>query len=315
MTSEAQEIQKEAFTKYFPTVSATGTAYNANKPLLKMDMGQLGSMAMLKNGIMGGITLTQPVFAGGQIVNGNRLAKIGVQVSKLQREQSIDEVRLSVEKYYWQVVVLKEKIKTIETVEAMLASLNKDVTTAVNAGVKTRNDLLQVQLKQSDMASVKLNLNNNLSVCRILLAQYIGAEDEQIDAADNVDVAQNLSLPQELYCEPSEAVALTPEYQLLQSNVEVERLQKKLAVGKNLPTVGVGAGYMYNDLMDKSQSFGLVFASVSVPISGWWGGSHDVKKHKLQLQNAQNSLNDNAKLLQIKIRKAWNDLNNSWQQT
>lgn len=60
----AVQGQKEAFTNYFPNVSASGMAYNANKGLLQMEMGPGMSMSLLKNGIMGGITVTQPVFAG-----------------------------------------------------------------------------------------------------------------------------------------------------------------------------------------------------------------------------------------------------------
>lgn len=311
----AEETRKEAFTKYFPSLSATGTAYDANKGLAEINMGALGSMSLLKDGLMGGVTLTQPVFAGGQIVNANRLAKVNVQATALQRERSANDVRLTVEKYYWQVVVLKEKIKTVSAVESLLASLNKDVTTAVNAGVKNRNDLLQVQLRQNDMASTRLNLENNLSVCRLLLGQYIGIEGEADADSGALTVGAVVSLPAELYREPATAMSLTPEYRLLQANVEAEQLQKKMAVGKNMPTVGVGAGYLYDNLMGSSHTAGLVFASVSVPISAWWGGSHDIKKHKLQLANAQNTLAANAELLQIKIRKAWADLTNAQQQT
>ena len=104
--------QKAAFTNYFPNVSATGMGFNANKGLMQMEMGPDMSMSLLKNGVMGGITMTQPVFAGGQIINGNRLAAVGVEMSKVQREQSENEVRLTVEQYFWQVVTMQEKLNT-----------------------------------------------------------------------------------------------------------------------------------------------------------------------------------------------------------
>lgn len=176
----AVQGQKEAFTNYFPNVSASGMAYNANKGLLQMEMGPGMSMSLLKNGIMGGITVTQPVFAGGQIVNGNRLAAVGVEMSKVQREQSENEVRLTVEQYFWQVVTLLEKLNTLRTVEKQLESIQRDVETAVNAGITTRNDLLQVQLRHNDIASTRINLENNLHVCRMMLAQYIGLDADTV---------------------------------------------------------------------------------------------------------------------------------------
>jgi outer membrane protein TolC len=99
-----------------------------------------------------------------------------------------------------------------------------------------------------------------------------------------------------------------PEYQLLQKQVEATNLQKKLAVGQNLPSVAVGAGYNYHNLLDNNQTFGMIFATVSVPISDWWGGSHAIKRRKLQLQNANEELEDKSQLLKIRMQQSWDDM-------
>lgn len=309
----SEEANKENFTKYFPSISATGMGYVANKGLVEMGEGD-DKISMLKDGIMGGIMLAQPVFAGGQIVNSNRLSKVGVEASQLQYSLSRDEVLLTVEQYYWQLVSLYEKLVTVETIESMLEQLCKDVELMVEAGLNTRNDLLQVQLKQGDAKSSHLNLENNISVCRKLLAQYIGAESEEIELYNPVDINQVPDFPSHLYLEPSNALPQTTEYQLLESNVKVSRLNHKLAVGKNLPTVTVGAGYMFDNLLDKTHSYGAAMVSVSVPITDWWGGAHSIKQRRLELANAENSLVDNAQLLEISMYKSWTDLNNTYQQ-
>lgn len=310
----ARQGRKEAFTNYFPDVSATGMGYNANKGLLQMDMGPDMQMPLLKNGILGGVTLTQPVFAGGQIVNSNRLAAVGVEASRVQKEQTENEVRLTVEQYYWQVVTLQEKLYTLSTVEKQLERIHKDVETSVNAGVTTRNDLLQVQLRHNDIASSRINIENNLKVSRMVLAQYVGIDADTIDVDSRVPVGETPSFPQDLYCDPEAALPLTTGYRLLESDVKASRLQHKLAVGKNMPSVAVGAGYMYDDLMDKSHPFAIGFVSVSVPITGWWGGSHAIRKQKLQVVNAENRLADSSELLVIAMQKAWVDLQDSYKQ-
>ena len=109
-------------------------------------------------------------------------------------------------------------------------------------------------------------------------------------------------------------VGLLPEYQLLQKQVEATELQRKMEIGKNLPTVGVGAGYTYHNLLDNNHTFGMLFATVSVPISDWWGGSHAVKRRKLEQQKAEEQLADNAQLLNIRMQKAWNDVTEAQQQ-
>lgn len=104
-------------------------------------------LSMMRNGVMGGVSASVPIFAGGQIVNGNRLAEVGVEVSRLNLRQSENEVRLTTQNCFWQVVVMKEKLRTIAALEQQLASLRRDVQTSVDAGLTTRNDLLQVQLR------------------------------------------------------------------------------------------------------------------------------------------------------------------------
>ena len=104
------------------------------------------------------------------------------------------------------------------------------------------------------------------------------------------------------------------EYQLLQKQVEAAKLQKQMAVGQNLPTVAVGAGYNYHNLLENNHSFGMVFATVSVPISDWWGGSHAIKRRKIEHQKAIEQLDDNTQLLKIRMQNAWNGVEESYQQ-
>ena len=309
----AEHDRKNAFTRYFPSVSASGGGFIANKGLMELNMGPDMSMSMMKDGIVGGVSATLPLFAGGQIVNGNKLAKVSEEVSRTRYRLSENEVRLTTENYYWQVVTLKEKLRTLEVVEARLDTLTRDVEAAVQAGVTTRNDLLQVQLRQNEIKSNRLNVENALALSRELLAQYMGM------GLDSVDVAYAMEgrLPEEpagLFLPPESALPRTGEYDLLRQNLEATRLQKKIAVGKNLPTVAIGGGYYYDDLLDVGMDFWVGFATVSVPLSGWWGGSHDIKKQKLQVKNAENQLNDQSEMLMIRMRQSWNDLNDAYKQ-
>ncbi len=311
-TEAAYHTKAEAFTKYFPTVSATGVGYMANKGLMQMDLGDIG-MGLLENGYTGGVTATMPVFTGGQILNSNKLADVGMEVSRLQQRQSENEVRLTAEQYYWQIVMLKEKIVTLGIVENQLEGMRKDVEAAVNAGVANRNDLLQVSLRKNDIRSSRVSVENALGVASNLLAQHIGHATDSIDVATAVDGTLPPS-PSSLYQQPETALAQTNEYGLLQQNVKAANLKYRLAVGKNMPTVAVGGGYLYNHLLESGYSNWLGFATISIPLSGWWGGSHDIKKQKLGLRNAENTLDEQCELLIIRMRNAWNAMTDAYRQ-
>ena len=339
----ARQQRKEAFTKYFPSVSGTGLWFNANKGMAQTTINpsagispELGaalaqslppealaalgnpiSISMMKNGTIGSLTAIQPVFAGGQIINGNKLAKVGEDVSRLQLQLSENEVEKTAEQYFWQLASMQEKMKTVETVDTLLAGIHKDVDVAVRAGLVMPNDLLQVQLRQNDIQSQRLKLQNGISIVRLLLSQYCGLRDTSF-AIDHSSLTIDHSATQMEKANNGQLsmfnVQCLPEYQLLDKQVEAANLQKKMAVGQNLPTLAVGAGYNYHNLLENNHSFGMVFATVSVPITDWWGGSHAIKRKKIEHQKAVEQLEDNTQLLKIRMQNAWNGVEESYQQ-
>jgi outer membrane protein TolC len=331
----AQQQRKEAFTKYFPNVSGTGLWFNANKGMAQTTINpsasispELGaalaqslpqealaalanpiSISMMKNGTIGSLMAVQPVFAGGQIINGNKLAKVGEEVSRLQLQLSENEVEKTAEQYFWQLASLQEKMKTVDAVDTLLRDIYKDVDVAVRAGVAMRNDLLQVQLRQNDIQSQRLKLRNGISIVRLLLSQYCGLRDTSFAISFQTSIPEKFNVSCLMF-----NVNGLPEYQLLDKQVEAANLQKKMAIGQNLPTLAVGAGYNYHNLLENNHSFGMVFATVSVPITDWWGGSHAIKRKKIEHQKAVEQLEDNTQLLKIRMQNAWNGVEESYQQ-
>ncbi len=309
----AEQQRKSAFTKYFPTVSATGIGFMADKDLLQMDVAPGMSMKLLKNGLMGGVNATLPLFTGGQIVQGNQLAKVNVEKYRLLGRQAENEVRLTTEQYFWQVAMLKEKLRTLNVVESQLAGMHKDVDAAVSAGITNRNDLLQVQLRQNDTRSTRINVENALTLSRRLLAQYIGTPDDNVDVTFVVSDSLPPS-PLGLYRAPEASLVLTPEYNLLQAQLKASHIEHKMSVGKNLPTVAIGGGFMHDNLSDRHKPFWMGFATVSIPLSGWWEGSHNMKRSRLAVRNNENNLRDGSELLVINMQNTWNALTDAYKQ-
>lgn len=309
--SAAEQEKKEAFANFLPEVSVTGIGLKADDGLLQMEMAPGQRMKLVEDGLGIGVTATLPIYAGGMVYNGNKLAKIGVEVGELKLRQTENEVRLTVEQYYWQIVVLEAKLRTVEAVEQQLARIAEDVAAAVEAGVTNRNDLLQVNLRKNDMRSTRMDLDNTLALCKMVLAQFIGAEQSAVDVASSIR-DELPAAPGYLRTDHDAALGQTPEYQLLNKNVEAGRLQKRMALGEHLPKVAVGGGYLYNDFMGFSQNRFLGFVSVSVPIS--WKAPHSVRKQRYRYQNALTQLDDGGEQLVIRMQKAWNDLENAYQQ-
>lgn len=313
----AREDRAQARTHYFPQVSAAGVGFRGFDDLVQSTvevpgMGGL-DMAMVKKGLVGSVMAVQPVFQGGQIVNGNKLAALGQEVSQLQMQMSERDVALQVAQYYWQMVSLQSNVATLDSVKAQLDEVHQQTDNYVKAGLTTRNDLLRVELKQQEIASSRLELENGISLLRLLLAQLAGV------GADDCILMSSASflsprLPATYLKDKQEAAAHREEYLLSQKNEEARRLQVRMERGKLLPSVAVGVNGFYQSIDSHDQTNGMVFATLSVPISDWWGGSHAVRKAKYQHQQAENDRLEAREKLAIDIQSAWNNLEEAYQQ-
>lgn len=338
----AGEQKREAFTKYFPEISANLLAFHAFDKMVKQDgyypqelaaLGQINpafaalagqpySIRELDKGYAAMATLTQPLFVGGQIVNGNRLADIGKQVAELQAELQTKDLLQKVTENYYQIVKLKLNLATIRSAQEQLYAIYREVQSYVDAGVTTRNDLLRVRLELQRLSSDSLTVGNAHHVMCLLLAQQTGMAGEKIDVQDMA--LADIESPLNYYISPDEAVAARQELALAQKGVEAGKLKVRMERGKHLPTVAVGLTVSNvglgglsegaKSMMETNTTNGMVFGTVSVPITSWWGGSHAIRREKLALQQSQNQLQDAREQLIIDIESSWSSLMEAYKQ-
>lgn len=324
------ETKKAAFTNYFPKVSAMGIAMRSADYLVKGTVPSMnlpvydGNLASLANANqyayipsipinalnyinMASISIAQPLFAGGRIVNGNKLAKLGYEVSQQKKWMSTTEVMVKTENLYWSTVSLHNKLATLNSYKKLLNQLLSDVKVAAKAGLAQKSDLLKVQLKLNEVEMNKMKLENGIKLSTRALCQHIGITYDSIQVL--VQPLVPTELPLQANNENSDVVKNRPEYQLLDKALEAEKLQKKMVLGEYLPQVALGGMGFINDVAKKNSSNALAFISVSVPISDWWGGSHKLKESQIKIQQADNKLSETTELLNLQIEQAKNEMN------
>ena len=338
----AEETEGSAFPAYFPKVFAGGFAFISNDFLVKQKMDlskemesvgqqvaptlvQAGidpsllsglpttfNMGMVDKGIIGHLTLIQPIFVGGQIYNGNQLAKIGTRAAKLQETLAETEIRKNTETYYWLIVSLKEKLKTLAEAEKQVDGIYSDVQVAVDAGVAVKNDLLRVELEKKKLQSNRLKLENGISVAKLMLARQMNRDNADFDLAD-ADLSQ-VTPPESYAISADDAVERRAESKLLAISREAAEKERSMERGKVLPTVAVGASLLYQNLLDDDAVNGVLFASLTVPISDWWSNSYSTAKLDLKAKKAAIDEVENKNLIKVDIDAKWNALNESFKQ-
>jgi len=325
----AQQTRKAAFTKFFPSINASGAMFGAKENLMEISTqgGNLpvydgnparlltaaqfaympaSTMGLLKSGTFGLVSAVQPIFAGGRIWNGNRLASLGEDVSEYKNRLAQNEVLLRTEEQYWLLVSLNEKTRTVQRYEELLNSLLAQVEDAYASGLVTKNDMLKVEVKRSEVLLNKSKLENGRRLAMMAFCQHIGIPyDSSLVLTDSLTLEGS---PESYYVENTEALKNRSEYQLLQASVHAEELQSDMKLGEYLPQAGIGIGELYMKMDEnKDRSLGMVFGTVSIPISGWWEASYTLQERNIKERIAKNSMKDNSELLLLQMQKAWQD--------
>jgi outer membrane protein len=332
----SRQIRKAAFTKYFPSISANGAMFEADKNMMEISTsggnlpvydGNLANLrtatqfaymppstiGLMKSGAFGVLTAVQPIFTGGRIWNGNRLASLGEDVSEENNRLTQNEVLLKTEEQYWTVVSLNEKMKTIRRYEELLNNLLAQVEDAYRSGIVMKNDMLKVKLKRSEVLLNKSKLENVQRLATMAFCQHIGIPYDSILVL--VDSLRTESSPKLYYVENKEALKNRSEYRLLQASVRAEELQSNMKLGEYFPQAGIGVSGLYMKLDEsKSRTLGMVFGTVSIPISGWWEASHTLQERSIKEKIAYNLMKDHSELLLLQMQKAWQDFSDAYKQ-
>lgn len=302
----SKDLKRGSFTKYFPKVNLSGVSYVANTEIFATELVPGMEVSFFKKGTMGGITAMQPIYAGGLIKNSNKLASIQVETKKLMLEYTEDEVQRTVEQYYLQYVSLYKKMETLHTLENLIQNTRRDVEGLVKSGVTTTNSLLEVELKENEIASCKLQVNNGLKHLKMLLGQQIGMNIDEFVIADWA--YEELVSPEKYKVNHESALYRTVTYQLNENNVKMANLQTKLERSKYMPSLAIGVGYWSHNLFSQWNSFGLIHATVSIPILQWWGGSHAIKRKRKEEKIVRLNMENTKELLLIQMQRIYDDL-------
>ena len=329
---KARATKNEARAEYFPTVSAQVLAFDAVNPMLSfgiedidnamvrqtlytlfaeygVNMGLDKEYSFIQNGVVLNAMATEPIYAGGRIRNGNKLAKLGIEAAEYQSKVKEDEVRLQTECLYWQIVALQEKIATLDQLDRLLDTLDKDLAGAIEAGLAMPTDQYKLTLKQNESRLNRKKVEDGLTLMKMALAQTIGADWQTMELVDTLGLETN---PTTMFMDVAEAVLLRNESHLLDLSLHAEHLKKKMTLGETLPSLLVGGSASYHTILENSKPNAMVFAVLQVPITDWHKTSYKLKKHDLDAEKAENTRRDLTEKMELQTNQAWFNLEQSW---
>lgn len=316
---QAELDNRIATTAYLPKLegSATGAYVFPDIDMMGMDLRMRGMY-------MAGITLTQPIYTGGKITAGKRMARIGEAAAGEQLRMARMDILVDADNAYWTYLAVGRKVHMLESYCEQMDTLFSQMSGSLAAGMIIENDLLRIQAKQSEIHYQLQKARNGADLCRLSLCRLIGVDDTT--AIVPTDTAWVATEPGLLTAE----IDNRPELSLLKQQVEIGKLQIKNARAEMLPTVGLSAGYTYygniklNSLVDVgngtmmpySEEFrdgiGMVVLAVKVPLFHWGEVHKKVRKARYELRSAELELQKNSRLLNLEVQQAMRNVQDGY---
>ena len=329
----ARAVKNQAFTHFFPQLQLNGMGYVAARPMISFALEDIRSndmrdlleaiynvfseetdvndrLELMKHGFSASVVAVQPIFTGGRILNGNRLASLGEEAASLQAKIKMRDVLEDVESTYYFVVGLKEKEAAVVAAMTLIDSLERVAESALANGLATRADILQISFKRNEINAKRQQLASGIRMSRRLLCNQIGiGYSDSVDFGGDSLLKMHPTVVELSGGHPLQQESHRPESRLLEINVESQKLLKKMTKGETRPQLAlVGIGYYGNAVRNDLSANAVAGFSLNVPLTDWWGTAHKMKEHNIRIEQAQMAETHYGELMTLEEEKAYNDM-------
>lgn len=191
------------------------------------------------------VGITQPIYVGGRLLHLYKIAKASENIAVIESSAKNDDLIYSVDEAYWRVVSVAKKKELAEQYYNLLSQLENDVQAAVEGGLATQSDLLQVVTKRGEAEVKKLQAENGLTLSNMALAQLCGLPLSTAFKLDESELAET-SLPADSF-NTENAVANRSEMRILQETEKIAKSNAMLLAAGLQPNIVASAGYIYTN--------------------------------------------------------------------
>ena len=257
---------------------------------------------------VGSVVLNQPIFMGGAITAANRMADISEQMAAVSVDASEQDVLYDIDNAYWLVVSLKQKQRLADSYLKLVQKLDDDVKKMIKEGVATRADGLKVDVKVNEAEMTKTQVDNGLSLARMLLCQLCGIQiSDKVTLVD--ETKDDLAVASLNRYNKNQAMESRPELKLLNNAVELSEQTTNLARATRLPQVALTGGYtisnpnLFNGFEKKFGGMWALGIMVRVPVLDWGDATYKIRASKIATNIARLTLDEAREKIDLQVNQ------------
>lgn len=252
-----------------------------------------------------GVMAEQPIYMGGKVRSSVKMGKLGVELSSLNEKRTEAEVIEQTDNAYWTYVKTRELLKCADSYKAVVDEFYRQMRDAAEVGLKTKNDLLKVQVRLNEAELRLRQAENGVRLARMNLCRNIGLPltTQELEVSDSLDADTRLM-------GNSLDVTARPEYRMLEKQVELKKQNVNMTRSDFLPQIAAVASYNYTnggkfngETLFNSPSF-IGGVTMSIPIFHWSEGRKKVSVAEREMEMSRNEFEDLAEKMQLELMQA-----------
>lgn len=305
--SASIELEKSAKADLKPKLSGDANFQYTGNPLqLTLNLPSMESPMTfegkdLKYGAS--LTLLQPVYTGGRILETIRMAKHQQAMATHQKELFRSAVCYQTDMQYWNTVARAEIVEVMDEYRNSIVSLTRMIRERVEVGLIDPQDQLMAEVKLNEADYQLLQAKSNLETGLMALNSLVGIE---LHAATEIDsVIPTVIIPDEI---GQSDVSDRPELKIAHDQIRMAESSLKLTDSKYKPQlyIGIDGSYSspgYNLRSDLDPNY-AVYAKLSVPIFEWGKRKNEKRASSHRIGMAQDNLNQVTDNVNLEVQTA-----------
>lgn len=245
----AQEKVRQAESGIWPTLGYEITASDS-------DQNQIGYSSLY--GInsqklsSASISLTQPLYTGGNITKGIKLAKLNLETAMEDEHKTRQTLIYKVKSAYYQVWLAQQMVKVAEDSYDNMGRHAQRVESFYEVDKASKFDLVRAQVEHESLKPAVIKAKNGVVLARLNLSNIIGLEKNRnyvvSDDLSQIQLPGKVELDSDFLLE--QAYLNRPELKKFMKMQEMAKIQTAMAAAGYKPTVALVGTYVGSSVGD-----------------------------------------------------------------
>ena len=252
-----------------------------------------------------GVSISQPVYTGGALTAGVKLAKQKATAANYSTELQRDNIRLRLAGFYLDIYKYDNLRDVVENNIIQARQVLQEMMARYEQGMALQNDITRYELLVSNLELQLVKINNTLTILNRNLVVTAGLPENTEIVPDTTILDRALPKTDEEWWHEA-ARSEAPSLKLARTGVDISRTAESLVRSERLPKIGLKAAWsMEGPILveippiDRNLSYWYVGVGISYNLSSLYKSNKSLSKSRVATREAVERLeaaNENVDL-------------------